>query len=176
MHDDLIDAVDWAVERGYADPDRVGIYGGSYGGYAALVAVTVTPDRFAAAVDYVGISDLANFLRTLPEFTRPFSVNNWFRYVGDPAVPEQEADMLARSPITMVERIRTPLLVAQGANDVRVVRAESDNIVASLRERGVPVEYLVADDEGHGFENPENRLRLYRAIEAHFAEHLGGGR
>lgn len=176
MHDDLVDAVDWAVAQGYADPDRVGIYGGSYGGYAALVGVTVTPDRFAAAVDYVGISDLANFLRTLPPFVRAYNVNSWFRYVGDPEIPEQEADMLTRSPITMVEKIRTPLLVAQGVNDVRVVQAESDNIVASLRERGVPVEYLLAEDEGHGFANPENRMRLYRAIERHFAEHLGGRR
>ena len=172
MHDDLIDAVDWAVDRGYADPARIGIYGGSYGGYSALVGVTVTPDRFAAAVDYVGISDLANFLRTLPPFTRPYQVNNWYRYVGDPDIPEQEAEMLTRSPITMVDRITTPLLVAQGANDVRVVRAESDNIVASLRERGVPVEYLLADDEGHGFANPENVIRLWRAIERHFGEHL----
>jgi dipeptidyl aminopeptidase/acylaminoacyl peptidase len=174
MHDDLLDAVDWAVAQGYADPDRIGIYGGSYGGYAALVGVTATPDRFAAAVDYVGVSDLPHFLRTLPPFGRPYFVNNWYRYVGDPDVPEQEADMLARSPITMVDRIRTPLLVAQGANDVRVVRAQSDTIVASLRERGVPVEYLVADDEGHGFANPENRMRLNRAVERHFAEHLGG--
>jgi dipeptidyl aminopeptidase/acylaminoacyl peptidase len=174
MHDDLVDAVDWAVAQGYADPTRVGIYGGSYGGYAALIGVTVTPDRFAAAVDYVGISDLANFLRTLPPFTRAYNVNSWYRYVGDPEIPEQEAGMRAISPITMVDRIRTPLLVAQGANDVRVVRAESDNIVESLRERGIPVEYLLAEDEGHGFANPENRIRLYRAIERHFAEHLGG--
>ncbi|WP_433281375.1 alpha/beta fold hydrolase [Pseudonocardia xinjiangensis] len=174
MHDDLLDAVDWAVAQCYADPDRVGIYGGSYGGYAALVGVTVTPGRFAAAVDYVGVSDLAHFLRTLPPFSRPWFVNNWYRYVGDPEIPEQGADMLARSPITLVDRIRTPLLVAQGANDVRVVRAQSDTIVASLRERGVPVEYLVADDEGHGFANPENRMRLNRAVERHFAEHLGG--
>ncbi len=112
----------WAVTQGYADPDRIGIYGGSYGGYAALIGVTVTPDRFAAAVDYVGVSDLANFLRTLPPFGRAYFVNNWYRYVGDPEIPEQEADMLARSPITMVDRIRTPLLVAQGANDVRVLQ------------------------------------------------------
>ncbi|RCK70092.1 S9 family peptidase [Desertihabitans brevis] len=176
MHDDLIDAATWAVEQGYADPTRIGIYGASYGGYAALVGVTVTPDFFAAAVDYVGISDLANFMRTLPPFTRPYMANSWYRYVGDPDVPEQEADMLARSPITMVDRIRTPLLVAQGANDVRVVQAESDNIVASLRERGVPVEYIVAEDEGHGFANPENRILLHRAMERHFAEHLGGRR
>jgi dipeptidyl aminopeptidase/acylaminoacyl peptidase len=176
MHDDLIDAADWAVAQGYADPRRIGIYGGSYGGYAALVGVTVTPDRFAAAVDYVGISDLANFMRTLPPFTRTYNINSWYRYVGDPDVPEQEADMLARSPLTMADRITTPLLVAQGANDVRVVKAESDNIVESLRARGVPVEYLVAEDEGHGFANPENQFRLYRAIERHFAEHLGGRR
>ncbi|MEV5540568.1 S9 family peptidase [Saccharopolyspora shandongensis] len=176
MHDDLIDAADWAIAQGYADPDRIGVFGLSYGGYAALVGVTVTPGYFAAAVDYCGISDLANFMRTLPPFTRPYNANSWYRYVGDPDDPAQEADMLARSPITMVDRIRTPLLVAQGANDVRVVQAESDNIVASLRDRGVPVEYLVADDEGHGFENPENQFRLYRAIERHFAEHLGGRR
>lgn len=176
MHDDLIDAARWAVDEGVADPDRIGIYGGSYGGYASLVGVTVTPDFFAAAVDYVGISNLANFMRTLPPFARPNMINNWYRYVGDPAIPEQEADMLARSPITMVDRIRTPLLVAQGANDARVVQAESDNIVASLRRRGVPVEYLVAEDEGHGFANPDNRFRLYRAIEQHFAQHLGGDR
>ena len=174
MHDDLIDAVDWAVAQGYADPDRVGIYGGSYGGYSALVGVTFTPDRFAAAVDYVGPSDLVNFLRTLPPFTRAYNVNSWFAYAGDPEIPEQAAQLRARSPITRVDRIRTPLLVAQGANDVRVVRAESDNIVASLRRRGVPVEYLLAEDEGHGFANPENRLLLHRAIERHLAEHLGG--
>jgi dipeptidyl aminopeptidase/acylaminoacyl peptidase len=174
MHDDLIDAVDWAVARGYADPDRVAIAGGSYGGYAALVGVTATPDRFAAAVDYVGISDLANFLATLPPFVRANMTNNWIAYVGDPDDPAQLAEMRRRSPITMVDRIRTPLLVAQGANDVRVVQAESDNIVAPLRARGVPVEYLVAADEGHGFDNPENQVLLFRAIERHLAEHLGG--
>ncbi|WP_246121613.1 alpha/beta hydrolase family protein [Pseudonocardia cypriaca] len=174
MHDDLLDAADWAVAQGYADAGRIGIFGGSYGGYAALVGVTVTPDRFAAAVDYVGISNLANFVRTLPALTRPYNTNSWYRYVGDPEDPAQEADMMARSPITMAGRIRTPLLVAQGANDVRVVQAESDDIVESLRDRGVPVEYIVAEDEGHGFDNPENQFRLYRAIEQHFAEHLGG--
>jgi dipeptidyl aminopeptidase/acylaminoacyl peptidase len=176
MHDDLVDATAWAVDRGYADPDRIGIYGGSYGGYAALIGVTVTPDHFAAAVDYVGVSDLATFLRTLPPFGRAHFAANWYLYVGNPDDPAQEADMLARSPITMVDRIRTPLLVAQGANDVRVPQEQSDTIVASLRSRGVPVEYLLAEDEGHGFDNPENRIRLYRAIERHFAEHLGGHR
>ncbi|RJQ85574.1 S9 family peptidase [Amycolatopsis panacis] len=174
MHDDLIDAADWAVEQGYADPERIAIHGGSYGGYSALVGVTVTPDYFAAAVDYCGISSLPNFMRTLPDFIKPQMVNSWYLYVGDPEDPEQEAEMLTRSPITMVDRIRTPLLVAQGANDARVVQAEADNIVASLRERGTPVEYLVAEDEGHGFQNPENQFAFFRAVERHFAEHLGG--
>ncbi|MBR8744607.1 S9 family peptidase [Nocardiopsis sp. MG754419] len=174
MHDDLLDAVSWAIDQGYADPDRVGIMGASYGGYAALVGVAFTPDRFAAAVDFVGIADLAGFLRNLPEFSRPYMANNWFAYVGDPEDPTQEAAMLERSPISRVDRITTPLLVAHGANDARVMRAESDGIVASLRDRGVPVGYLVAEDEGHGFANPENEIRLQHAIEAHFAEHLGG--
>ena len=174
MHHDLVDAVDWAIAQGIADPARVGIYGGSYGGYSALVAVTLTPDRFAAAVDYVGISSLPNFMRTLPEWVHPLMRASWYHYGGDPADPAQEADLLARSPITYVDRIRTPLLVAQGANDARVVQAEADNIVGALRARGVPVEYLLAEDEGHGFVNPENVLTLMRAVERHFAAHLGG--
>jgi dipeptidyl aminopeptidase/acylaminoacyl peptidase len=136
--------------------------------------VTVTPGYFAAAVDYVGTSDLASFLATLPAFVRANMTNSWVRYVGDPDDPQQLAEMRSRSPITMVDRIITPLLVAQGADDGRVVRAESDNIVAPLRERGVPVEYILAEDEGHGFENPENWIMLHRAIERHLAAHLGG--
>lgn len=174
MHGDLIDAVDWAVKQGYADRDKVAIFGGSYGGYAALVGVTFTPDVFAAAIDYVGISSLANFMRTLPTVARPFLANNWHRYVGDPSDPVQEADMLARSPITRVDQIRTPLLVVQGANDSRVVQAESDNLVQALRDRGVEVEYMVKEDEGHGFVNPENQIDLYHAVERFLAEHLGG--
>jgi dipeptidyl aminopeptidase/acylaminoacyl peptidase len=174
MHDDLIDAADWAIEQGYADPKRIGIFGGSYGGYATLVGVTFTPDYFAAAVDYVGISSLANFMRTLPDWVKPRLRNSWYSYVGDPEDPVQEADMLARSPISRVDRIRTPLLVVQGANDVRVVKAEADNIVAGLRARGIPVEYLIADDEGHGFQNPENVMAMFRALERHFSKYLGG--
>lgn len=174
MHDDLIDAVDWAVKQGYADRDKVAIFGGSYGGYAALVGVTFTPDIFAAAVDYVGISSLANFMRTLPNVARPFLANNWHLYVGNHNDPEQEADMLARSPITKVDQIRTPLLVVQGANDSRVVQAESDNLVEALRKRGVEVEYMVKEDEGHGFLNPDNQIDMYHAVERFLAEHLGG--
>ena len=175
MHDDLIDGVNWAVEQGYADRDRVAIFGGSYGGYAALVGVTITPDVFAAAIDYVGISSLANFMRTLPEIARPHLANNWHLFVGDPNDPQQEADMLARSPITRVDQIRTPLLVVQGANDSRVVQAESDNLVEALRDRGVDVEYMVKEDEGHGFLNPDNVIDMYRAVDRFLAEHLGGG-
>lgn len=174
MHDDLIDGVNWAIEQGYADPDRVAILGGSYGGYAALVGVTFTPDVFAAAVDYVGISDLANFMRTLPPIARPHLTNNWHAYVGDPDDPDQLADMMARSPITKVDQIRTPLLVIQGANDVRVVQAESDNLVNALRARGVEVDYLVQADEGHGAVNPENNIEMWEAVSRFFARHLGG--
>lgn len=172
MHDDVVDAARWAVERGYADENRIAIMGGSYGGYAALVGATFTPDVFAAAVDYVGVSDLANFMRTQPEFVRPGLVNNWYRFVGDPADPEQEADMLARSPITKLDEVTAPLLIAQGANDARVVKAESDNVVERLRARGVDVEYLVFDDEGHGFVNPENSIAFYHAVDRFLAKYL----
>lgn len=175
MHDDLVDAVDWAVRQGYVDRERVAIMGGSYGGYAALVGATFTPDVFAAAVDIVGISDLANFMRTQPEFVRPALVNNWYRYVGDPADPDQLADMLARSPIAKLDDVTAPLLIAQGANDARVVKAESDNVVEKLRSQGVDVEYLVYEDEGHGFVNPENSISSYRHAERFLAKHLGGG-
>ncbi|KMO81251.1 S9 family peptidase [Mycolicibacterium obuense] len=174
MHDDLVDGVTWAVEQGYADPTRVAIFGGSYGGYAALVGITFTPDVFAAAIDYVGISDLANFMRTLPPIARPHLVNNWHAYVGDPDDPAQLADMMARSPITRVDHVRTPLLVIQGANDVRVVQAESDNLVDALRARGVDVDYLLQSTEGHGAVNPESTIEMYSEIVDFLAKHLGG--
>jgi len=179
MHDDLIDAVDWAVGQGYADRSRIGIYGGSYGGYATLVGVTFTPDVFAAAVDYVGPSSLVTLIRSFPDYWRPMLAGSWFRYCGDPGTEEEPneevvADLMARSPISLVDQIRTPLLVVQGANDPRVTKVESDNIVAALRERGVDVGYICKDDEGHGFQNPENRLDLYREMEAFLARHLGG--
>ncbi|WP_129264339.1 S9 family peptidase [Streptomyces sp. M3] len=176
MHDDLIDGVDWAIEQGYADPDRVAILGGSYGGYAALVGVTFTPDVFAAAVDIFGVSDLANFLRNQPEFVRPALAANWFRWVGDPADPQQEADMLARSPISRVDQIRIPLLIAQGANDARVRQAESDNMAQALQARGASVEYILMADEGHSIENSENLITVYRAVERFLGEHIGPGR
>lgn len=179
MHDDLVDAVGWAVAEGVADPTRVAIYGGSYGGYATLCGVTFTPEVFAAAIAYVGPSSLITLIRSFPAYWRPFLQGSWFRYVGDPGTEEAPneavvADLLERSPLTYVDRITTPLMVVQGANDPRVTKVESDQIVAALVERGVDVEYLVKDDEGHGFANPENRLDLYRAMERFFARHLGG--
>jgi dipeptidyl aminopeptidase/acylaminoacyl peptidase len=174
MHDDLIDGVEWLVGQGIADRARIGIYGGSYGGYAALVGATFTPDVFAAVVSMVGPSSLVTLVRSFPPYWRPFLASTWYRYVGDPDDPEQLADLEARSPLNRVDRITAPLLVIQGANDPRVTKAESDQIVAALRERGVEVEYLVKDDEGHGFVKPENRLEAYGAIERFFARHLGG--
>lgn len=173
MHEDLLDGADWAVAQGIADPDRIGIMGASFGGYAALVGAAFTPERFAAAVDIVGIADLASFLRSLPAVSRPYLASNWFAYAGDPDDPEQEAQLRARSPLTFVDRITTPLLIAHGAHDARVPQSESDAIVGSLRERGIAVEYLLAEDEGHGFGNPENEIRLQHAIEEHFTRHLG---
>lgn len=174
MHDDLVDAVGWAVAHGHADPDRVAIFGGSYGGYAALVGVTRTPGLFAAAVDYVGISDWTNFYRTLHPAVSGALKHSFHRYLGDPDDPEQVADMLARSPITQVDRITDPLMIFQGANDVRVVRSESDNIVERLRARGVEVEYRVFADEGHMFLNPENLKTMVVETGRFLAEHLGG--
>ncbi|MEW6581985.1 MAG: S9 family peptidase [Actinomycetota bacterium] len=174
MHDDLVDAVRWAVDAGVADPARVAIYGGSYGGYAALVGATFTPDLFAAVISYVGPSSLVTLVRSFPPYWRPFMESTWFRYVGDPDRPEDLADMEARSPLNRVDAITAPLLVIQGATDPRVTRRESEQIVDALRARGVDVEYLVKEDEGHGFVKPENRMEAYRAIERFLARHLGG--
>jgi dipeptidyl aminopeptidase/acylaminoacyl peptidase len=179
MHDDLLDAVDLAVKEGHADRDRVGIYGGSYGGYATLVGLSFTPDTFAAGISYVGPSSLVTLIRSFPAYWGPFLQGTWFKFVGDPGTAEEpnrevEAQLLERSPISRVDRIKSPLLVVQGANDPRVTKIESDNIVEALRDRGVDVEYMVKDDEGHGFANPENRLDLYRTMERFFGRHLGG--
>jgi dipeptidyl aminopeptidase/acylaminoacyl peptidase len=174
MHDDLIDGVRWAVDQGIADPARVAIYGASYGGYAALVGATFTPEVFAAAVSYVGPSSLVTLVRSFPAYWRPFLESWWYRFLGNPDDPAQLADLEARSPLNFVDRIRAPLLVIQGANDPRVTKSESDQIVAALRARSVAVEYIVKDDEGHGFVKPENRMDAYRAIERFLAAHLGG--
>jgi dipeptidyl aminopeptidase/acylaminoacyl peptidase len=174
MHDDLIDGVNWAIAEGIADPKRIGIMGASYGGYATLVGLSFTPEVFACGVEMVGPSNLVTLVESFPEYWKPFLSARWYPLVGNPADPTDRADMLARSPITRADRIRAPLLVAQGANDPRVKQAESDAIVAALRGRGVDVEYLVFPDEGHGLQRPENRLTFYTAAEAFLAKHLGG--
>lgn len=171
MHDDLVDAVRWAVAQGIADPGRVAIYGGSYGGYAALVGATFTPELFRCAVDIVGPSNLITFIETIPPYWSTFLAMLKER-VGD---PDAEPEFLrSRSPLTHVDRIRIPLFIAQGANDPRVKQAESEQIVAALTAKGIPHEYMLFPDEGHGFAKPENRLEFYGAAERFLAEHLGG--
>jgi dipeptidyl aminopeptidase/acylaminoacyl peptidase len=171
MHDDLVDAVAFAVEQGWADPSRFAIYGGSYGGYSALVGATFTPGVFRCAVDVVGPSNLITLIKSVPPYWKPL-LSLFKARVGD---PDTEADLLwSRSPLSRVDRIRIPMLIAQGANDPRVKQAESEQIVAAMRDKGIPHEYLLFPDEGHGFAKPENRLRFYAAAERFLAEHLGG--
>jgi dipeptidyl aminopeptidase/acylaminoacyl peptidase len=171
MHDDLVDAVQWLVGRGVADPARIAIYGGSYGGYAALAGATFTPDVFRCAVDIVGPSNLVTFIETIPPYWSSYLAMLHDR-VGN---PETEGDLLReRSPLTHVENITIPMLIAQGANDPRVKQSESEQIVAVMREKGIDHEYMLFSDEGHGFAKPENRLRFYAAAEQFLAKHLGG--
>jgi dipeptidyl aminopeptidase/acylaminoacyl peptidase len=173
MHDDLIDAVDWAVGEGIADPKRVGFFGGSYGGYSALTAATKTPEVFACIVDVFGISNLITFMATIPPYWGPwFSI--WKNRLGDPATEKGRAFLTERSPLTHIDRAVRPILIAQGARDVRVVAAESEQMVAALKKRGVPVTYITFPDEGHGFARPENRMAFYAATESFLAKHLGG--
>ncbi len=171
MQDDLSDAVAHVVAQGWVDPDRVGIYGGSYGGYAVLAGAAFTPDLYRCGVDIVGPSNLLTLLSSVPEYWRPM-IAMMYRRVGN---PETEADLLReRSPLSAVDKIRIPLLVVQGANDPRVKQAEAEQIVAALTDKGLPHEYLLFDDEGHGLAKPQNRERMYARAEAFLAEHLGG--
>ncbi|HEX4660321.1 MAG TPA: S9 family peptidase [Streptosporangiaceae bacterium] len=171
MQDDLVDAVAFITGQGWADPGRVAIYGGSYGGYAALAGAAFTPDLFCCAVDIVGPSNLKTLIETIPPYWAPM-IAQFHRRVGD---PEKDAEFLwSRSPLSRVSDIRIPLLIAQGANDPRVKQAESEQIVAALEEAGIDHEYMLFPDEGHGFAKPENRLRFYAAAEQFLARHLGG--
>jgi len=171
MHDDLIDAVSHVVGAGWADPARVAIYGGSYGGYAALVGAAFTPDVFRCAVDIVGPSNLKTLLETIPPYWAP-AIAQLYRRVGN---PETDADFLwSRSPLSRARDIRIPLLIAQGANDPRVKQAESEQIVAALKEAGIDYEYMLFPDEGHGFAKPENRIKFYTAAERFLARYLAG--
>jgi len=171
MHDDLVDAVEYAVSQGWADRPKVAIYGGSYGGYAALVGAAFTPDVFCCAVDVVGPSNLKTLLETVPPYWAPM-IAQLYRRVGN---PETDAEFLwSRSPLSRARDIRIPLLIAQGANDPRVKQAESEQIVAALTEAGIDHEYMLFPDEGHGFAKPENRIRFYTAAERFLAKYLGG--
>jgi len=171
MHDDLVDAVEFVVDEGWADRERVAILGGSYGGYAALVGATFTPDVFRCAISFAGISNLQTMLENTPPYWVPM-VAQWHQRVGD---PETEAEFLwSRSPLSRVDDIRIPILLAQGANDPRVTQVESEQIVAAMREKGIDHEYLLLPDEGHGLAKPENRLRVFAAVERLLAKHLDG--
>jgi dipeptidyl aminopeptidase/acylaminoacyl peptidase len=168
MHDDLLDAVDHLVAQGFTDRDRVAIYGGSYGGYAALIGATFTPDVFKCAISMVGPSNLNTLIDSFPEYWKPMIVM-WHKRVGE------DPDFLwSRSPLSKVDDISIPVLVAQGENDPRVKRAESEQIVAAMKERGIDHEYVVYENEGHGFVKPENRIDFYHRADRFLAKHLGG--
>ncbi|MDQ4080502.1 MAG: S9 family peptidase, partial [Gemmatimonadota bacterium] len=174
MHTDLIDGVRWAITEGLADSTKVAIYGGSYGGYATLVGLTLTPDVFACGVDYVGPSSLVTLIESFPPYWKPFLEGSFYRHVGNPSVPADVEDMKRRSPLFLVDRIEDPLLIVQGANDPRVTKREADQMAIALRDRGITVRYLLAPNEGHGFLNADNRLALYRSMELFFEDCLGG--
>jgi dipeptidyl aminopeptidase/acylaminoacyl peptidase len=173
MHDDLIDAVDWAIKEGIADQDKIAIMGGSYGGYATLVGLTFTPDVFACGVDIVGPSDLRTLLETIPPYWTPM-LNMFTSRIGDHRTEEGRKFLESRSPITYVDKVEKPLLIGQGANDPRVKQSESDQIVQAMQEKAIPVIYVLYPDEGHGFARPENRLSFNAVTELFLAEHLGG--
>jgi len=173
MHDDLIDAVNWAVEEGIAQPDKVAIMGGSYGGYATLVGLTFTPEVFACGVDIVGPSSLVTLLENVPPYWIPFMPVMKVR-VGDVDTEEGRAELLKRSPLTLVDQIQRPLLIGQGANDPRVTQLEADQIVEAMTSKGIPVTYVLYPDEGHGFSGEHNRMSFNAVTEAFLAEHLGG--
>jgi len=170
MQDDVTDGVLWLIEQGIADPKRIAIYGGSYGGYVVLAGLAFTPELYACGVDFVGVSNLLTFMQTIPPYWEPLRPM-LYAMVGD---PEREADYLREvSPVFHADRIRAPLLVAQGARDPRVNINESNQIVEALRRRGIPVEYIVKEDEGHGFRKEEHRFEFYEAMERFLERYLG---
>lgn len=173
MHADLIDAVDWAVQQKIAIKDKLAIYGGSYGGYATLVGLTFTPEKFTCGVDIVGPSNLATLLASIPPYWKAF-YDDMARRIGDPRTDEGRKLLAERSPLTHVDAIKRPLLIAQGANDPRVKQAEADQIVESMKAKKLPVTYVLYPDEGHGFARPQNRLSFYAIAEGFLAQCLGG--
>ena len=169
MQNDISDGVQWLIEQGVADPKRVAIYGGSYGGYATLAGLAFTPELYACGVDYVGVSNLFSFMNTIPPYWKPY-LAMMYEMVGN---PNTDKDLFhAASPVFHVENIQAPLLVAQGAKDPRVNIEESNQIVEALKKRGIDVPYLVKENEGHGFRNEENRFEFYEAMEAFLAKYL----
>ena len=174
MHEDLLDAVNWAVEEGITTKDQVCIFGGSYGGYATLVGLSMTPDVFACGVDIVGPSSLETLIASIPPYWAP--VRDMMRLMigGDASTQEGRDYLKSRSPLTFCDRIKKPLLIAQGANDPRVKQAESDQIAHAMQQKGIPVTYVLYPDEGHGFQRPENRLSFYATVERFLGQVLGG--
>jgi dipeptidyl aminopeptidase/acylaminoacyl peptidase len=173
MHDDLVDASVWAAKSGVARADQIAIYGGSYGGYSALVGLTFTPTTFACAVDIVGPSNLVTLLENIPPYWAPFFPLLTTK-LADPKSESGRAWLTARSPLSKVDQIQRPLLIGQGANDPRVKQAESDQIVKAMQARKIPVTYVLYPDEGHGFVRPENRKSFNAVAEAFLAQCLGG--
>jgi dipeptidyl aminopeptidase/acylaminoacyl peptidase len=173
MQDDVTWGAKYLIQKGIADPKRIGIMGGSYGGYATLAGVAFTPDMYAAAVDIVGPSNLITLIQSIPPYWEQIRTM-FYKRMGDPTTPEGKAQLERQSPLNAAAKIRTPLMVVQGANDPRVNKRESDQIVAALRDRGLPVEYLIAPDEGHGFARPINNMAMYAAAEKFLSKHLNG--
>jgi dipeptidyl aminopeptidase/acylaminoacyl peptidase len=173
MHDDLIDAVNWAVSEGIANPEQIAIMGGSYGGYATLVGLTFTPDTFACGVDIVGPSNLITLIESIPPYWEPM-LDLFASRVGDTRTEGGRTLLMERSPLTHAEKISKPLLIGQGANDPRVKQQEADQIVTAMQAKNIPVTYVLFPDEGHGFARPENRLAFNAVAESFLAECLGG--
>ena len=171
MQDDITWGVKYLIDQGIADAKHVGIMGGSYGGYATLAGVTFTPDLYAAAVSIVGPSNLITLLNSIPPYWESIRKVFYLR-MGDPTTEEGKAQLTRQSPLTYADKIKTPLLVAQGANDPRVNKAESEQIVTALRKRNFPVEYILAPDEGHGFVKKDNEIKGYTAVIAFLDTHL----
>ncbi len=173
MQTDLIDAVDWAIGEGIADPNRIAIMGGSYGGFAALTGLTQTPKKFACAIDLVGISNLLSFLDTIPEYWKTWK-SLYRTRLGDYTTEEGRAFLKERSPLTHVGKIEKPLLIVQGGKDVRVKPPESEQIVSAMQDHGIPVTYGLFPDEGHGIQKMHNRRAYHAMVELFLAKHLGG--
>jgi dipeptidyl aminopeptidase/acylaminoacyl peptidase len=171
MQNDISDAVAHAISRGWSDPEKIAIVGGSYGGYAALAGAAFTPDLFCCAVDIVGPSNLITLIETIPPYWAPL-IAQFHRRVGDPATDKEF--LWSRSPLSVADQIRIPLLIAQGANDPRVKQAESEQIVAALEKAGIDHDYMLFADEGHGFAKPENRLTFFAAADKFLSRYLGG--